>query len=232
MKTAIMQPYFLPQIGYFSMISAVNSFYIYEDVNFNSSVWVNRNTFLNAGRIFLATIPLEKKSHKLKINDLKIIKRQNWVNKITKSIQQSYSKALSFKYVFPFFQNIINYNTDNLSEYLTYQIKEICNFLNIKTKIYSSVIFNNSHLKGEDRVIDICIKSRTNTYINRYGGANYYKKDNFKKYNIELKFIKEDFLSYAQVNANKFNAPLSIIDLLMNVSRDQYYKHLFSYKIF
>lgn len=34
MKLAIMQPYFLPYIGYFQMVKAVDQFVFYDDVNF------------------------------------------------------------------------------------------------------------------------------------------------------------------------------------------------------
>lgn len=43
MKTAIMQPYFLPYIGYFQLIKAVDTFVIYDDVNYIKQGWIKRH---------------------------------------------------------------------------------------------------------------------------------------------------------------------------------------------
>ena len=58
MKIAIMQPYFLPYIGYFQLINAVDVFVIYDDVNYIKKGWINRNTILVNGKGFLFNIPL------------------------------------------------------------------------------------------------------------------------------------------------------------------------------
>ena len=44
MKVAIMQPYFMPYIGYFQLINAVDKFIIYDDVNYINRGWINRNS--------------------------------------------------------------------------------------------------------------------------------------------------------------------------------------------
>lgn len=41
MKIAIMQPYFLPYIGYFQMIKAVDKFVFYDDVNFERIIFIS-----------------------------------------------------------------------------------------------------------------------------------------------------------------------------------------------
>lgn len=46
MKLAIMQPYFMPYIGYFQLIKAVDKFVIYDDVNYINRGWINRNNIL------------------------------------------------------------------------------------------------------------------------------------------------------------------------------------------
>jgi len=46
MKLGIMQPYFLPYIGYWQLINAVDKYVIYDDVNFINRGWINRNNIL------------------------------------------------------------------------------------------------------------------------------------------------------------------------------------------
>ena len=42
-KTSIMQPYFLPYIGYWQMMNAVDTFMILDDVNYIRQGWIHRN---------------------------------------------------------------------------------------------------------------------------------------------------------------------------------------------
>jgi hypothetical protein len=49
MKLGIMQPYFLPYIGYWQLINAVDKYVIYDDVNFINKSWINRNNILLNG---------------------------------------------------------------------------------------------------------------------------------------------------------------------------------------
>ena len=46
MKLGIMQPYFLPYIGYWQLLNIVDVFVIYDDVNYIKRGWINRNRLL------------------------------------------------------------------------------------------------------------------------------------------------------------------------------------------
>ena len=46
MKLAVMQPYFVPYLGYWQLLHAVDRFVIYDDVNFIVRGWINRNRIL------------------------------------------------------------------------------------------------------------------------------------------------------------------------------------------
>lgn len=59
MILGIMQPYFLPYIGYFQLMKAVDRYVIYDDVNYIKGGWINRNNLLVNGRKQLFTIALE-----------------------------------------------------------------------------------------------------------------------------------------------------------------------------
>lgn len=46
MKLGVMQPYFMPYIGYFQLMKAVDKYVVYDDVNYIKGGWVNRNHIL------------------------------------------------------------------------------------------------------------------------------------------------------------------------------------------
>ena len=59
MKLAIMQPYLFPYIGYFQLIHAVDTFVVYDDVNFIKGGWINRNFILSQGKKSRITLQLK-----------------------------------------------------------------------------------------------------------------------------------------------------------------------------
>ena len=58
MKIAIMQPYFLPYIGYWQLINAVDKFIIYDDIKYTKKGWINRNRFLSNGCDSVFSLPI------------------------------------------------------------------------------------------------------------------------------------------------------------------------------
>ena len=67
MKLAIMQPYFMPYVGYFQLINSVDQFIIYDNIQYTKKGWINRNRILVNGKDQLITLPLKKDSDYFRI---------------------------------------------------------------------------------------------------------------------------------------------------------------------
>jgi len=93
-----MQPYVFPYIGYFQLIELADVFVFYDDVNFIKQGWINRNNVLANNKSLLFTIPLNKISSFVKINEVIINENffNKWQNKFLRTIEQSYKKAPFF----------------------------------------------------------------------------------------------------------------------------------------
>ena len=59
MKLGIMQPYFMPYIGYFQLMKAVDKYVVYNDVNYIKGGSVARNNIIVQGKKQLFTIQLQ-----------------------------------------------------------------------------------------------------------------------------------------------------------------------------
>jgi len=68
-RVAIMQPYFLPYIGYFQLINAVDEFIIYDNIQFSKKGWFHRNRLLQNGKDEYFTLPLKKDSDFLDVKE-------------------------------------------------------------------------------------------------------------------------------------------------------------------
>lgn len=214
MKLAIMQPYFLPYIGYWQLINAVDTFVLFDDVNFINRGWINRNRLLANCNEHLFTIPLEKASQNKKINEISIVDDDKWKTKLLKTIELGYKKSQYFGSIFPIVEEIILNREKNLSNYITHSIKRICSFLNInKTILLSSEIKKNDGLKGQEKILEICKLLYADCYLNLPGGSDLYSKEIFNENNISLKFIKMNAITYNQ-QIDGFIPNLSFLDVL------------------
>ena len=215
MKLAIMQPYFLPYIGYWQLIDAVDTFVLLDDVNFIKKGYINRNSILLNGKAHLFTIPIEKISQNKLIKDTKLKFNNKDKENFLKTINMAYKKAPYFINFYPILEDIIFNNDNDLTSYIKYSIDKINAYLDIKTEILiSSEINKNNILKGQDRIIEINKKLKSSQYINTIGGLDLYNYKDFEKENIKLSFLKIKEIKYKQFQ-QEYIPNLSIIDIMM-----------------
>lgn len=65
-------------------------------------------------------------------------------------------------------------------------------------------------------MIDICKSMGADIYYNAIGGKELYHSDEFKENGIQLYFLKTGDIVYQQGTSKRFEANLSIIDVMMN----------------
>lgn len=214
MKIAIMQPYFLPYIGYFQLINSVDIFVIYDNIEYTKKGWINRNRYLLNGHASYFTVPINSASDFLSIKERSIYNNFDR-NKFLRQITNAYRKAPNFQHTFPLLEEIVGYKSNNLFDYILNSVILTCNYLDIKTQIIKSSDININHdLKNSDKVIAICKQLNSSIYINPIGGIELYSAKEFNKHEIEINFLKSNPFNYEQFS-NEFVPWLSILDVLM-----------------
>lgn len=218
MKLAVMQPYFLPYIGYYQLMKAVDVFVFYDDVTFIKQGWINRNRMLLNGKSYTFNLEMKGASSYLEINKIKVGNNQK---KLLKTFTQAYKKAPFFKNIEPLFYRIFESTENNLAKYIIGSNQLIASHIGLKTKfMVSSDIEKNNSLKGQDKIIEICKKLAATKYFNPIGGKDLYSKGDFANNRIQLSFLQSRKIIYRQF-ANDFIPWLSIIDVLMFNSIDE-----------
>ena len=193
MKVACMQPYFLPYIGYWQLIHAVDKFVILDDVQYITKGWVNRNKIIVNGKEKWITIPLKNANRNRMINEIEICDKSLWLPKFERSIKYNFKNSIFFKEIYELIDCILNNEENNLSKFLLNSISSICNYLGIKTDILvSSSCSPKRELKGESRIIEICKNIGASSYINLPGGKNLYNNSSFSEEGIDLHFLEEN----------------------------------------
>lgn len=134
-----------------------------------------------------------------------------------KTIENSYRRSRFFDDFFPVVKNVLEYQSDNIADFVTNSIVLISRYLSLKTKIVkTSRCYKNNNMDGVNRVVDICKRERATVYINAQGGRLLYDSKAFQEEKIQLRFLKTKLFDYKK-NGAEFIPYLSIIDLLMNV---------------
>lgn len=228
MKLAIMQPYFVPYIGYFQLMAAVDRFVLFDDVSFINRGWINRNRILVGGREHLMTIPLRGASQNQLINQIALDDDLSWRGKLLKTIEQSYRKAPFYAETMPLVKDMLSCPETMLAPWLRYSLTAVHAWLELPCQIVaSSAQYENQDYKGARRILDICRQEQASVYVNAPGGKDLYAPADFAALGMQLRFLQPRLAEYDQ-GGPAFMPGLSIIDVLMHQGRAATRRAVFS----
>jgi hypothetical protein len=227
MKLAIMQPYFLPYIGYFQLVSAVDRFIVYDNIQYTKKGWINRNRILVNGKDEYITLPLKKGSDYLNVDQRVLADTFEQDAQATlRKIAGVYRKAPHFRDVFPLLEAIYRYDNPNLFQFIFHSLKEVCRYLQIGTElVVSSTIAIDHGLRAEEKVKALCKAVGADVYVNPIGGTELYTRADFASLGIDLQFLKANPIEYKQFN-HPFVPWLSVLDVMMFNSTQQVREYL------
>jgi hypothetical protein len=229
MKLGIMQPYFMPYIGYFQLMKAVDKYVVYDDVNYIKGGWVNRNHILINGEKEMFTVTLQKASQNKLFNEIVI---GDDFKKLMKTLQMNYSRAINFDQTMVLMERIISFPNKQLAVFIANSFREILSYLSVETEILmSSEIPKDNSLRGKDKIIQICEILGADTYYNAVGGKNLYDQEEFREHGITLNFVDSLPQVYSQLHTREFVSGLSMVDVLMNNTKDEVNRLLDSFQL-
>jgi hypothetical protein len=220
---SIHQPNFFPWLGYFDKIIKSDIFIFLDDVQFpkTGGTWSNRVMVLNQGVSQWLTVPIERNYTGTKnVNEIFFSSKENWRDRIVKSIRGAYRKAPFFSEVINDIEILINNPVDNLSDYNKNTILEICKLLKIDlSKIKSSSDYPTSSFATE-RLIELTLGMEGNVYMCGGGASGYQEDEMFLNAGVILQYQNFASKEYKQINTDTFVNGLTIIDALMNCGYD------------
>jgi hypothetical protein len=220
MKVAIMQPYFFPYIGYFSLIKHTDKFILFDPVQYIRHGWIDRNRVLkqNEGWLYIQ-VPLLNKNRDSFIKDLIIDNSQNWKDKIVAQLQPyKQKKALYYFKVINLLKKIFDKEYKTIVELNLEILKTICDYLKIEAEfsVFSQMNLEIEKVGAPDEwALNICkALTNVNEYWNPPGGKSFFDKTKYEKSGINLYFQNVLITPYCQ-NTITFEPGLSILDVLM-----------------
>lgn len=220
MKLAIMQPYFFPYIGYFQLMNIVDTWVVFDEIQYIDKGWINRNRILHPDiekEWQYMTVPVKKRGRLDRICDISINMDETWQDQILGKLTSYKRKAPNYRETLRFVSDCFDSNETNLSKYLTSTLKATAKALQIKTNILvqSEMNLDLGVIKHPGQwALRISEHMNASEYINPHGGTNIFKEDEFKRSGIKLRFIRPQLEKYIQ-RRGTFVPGLSIIDVMM-----------------
>lgn len=217
MKCSIMQPTYLPWLGYFNLIASVDAFVFFDDVQFSKGSWHNRNRVLTPGGVRWITVPV-KQHYQQEIHNVQIVNPSNWKNKQLNLLTGSYSQSRYFDDIQFLLKTISEFKGSSLCELNIALICEFAKKLDLKCKFYRA---SSLDVFGDrtQRLVDICKTLNCDVYISPAGAREYLLADgDFELSGIDLRFQNYVPHSHAQIwNNDLFISHLSMVDAIANV---------------
>ena len=237
MKLAIMQPYTFPYIGYFQLIFYVDKWVVFDDTQYISKGWINRNRILHPDvkkewQYF--TVPLKTHSRESRIKDVAINDEFEWRNQFLGKLTSYKKKAPFYTETVEFIGDCISFRCSSLSEWVVHSLKSTCNYLEIpfNYSIYSKMVINTQNVEHAGQwALEIADALEAAEYVNPPGGYNIFNENEFLERNIELRFLKPNLSPYVQ-RRGCFVPGLSIVDIMMWNEKDRIHDMLTDYEIF
>jgi len=217
-KLAIMQPYFFPYLGYYSLIRHTDKFILLDVVQFIRHGWIERNRILKPqeGWQYIST-PLEKFSMGTKIEDVLIRRSENWQDKLIQQLGHYKKRSPFYMETINVVQDSINVKTTSIVQLNKNILEKTCEYIGFSPRIniYSEMSLEIDEVKHSGEwALNISKSMGAEEYINPTGGIEIFNKRQFEDAEIKLTFMGNKLSRYPQ-RRNSFESGLSIIDVMM-----------------
>jgi hypothetical protein len=213
---AILQPGYLPWLGFFDQLRRCDVFVYYDDVQFDKHGWRNRNRIKSpAGSLWLTVPVLTGGRQGQAIMDAEIDDRVPWQRKHLASIAQNYARA-------PYLSDYL----DELEEVLKRPWKRLVDldiavaalmsgWLGIRRTIARSSELDIGGDQSE-RLLNICRHFGARRYLSGDSARNYLDLALFRHSGISVEWQNYGHPRYPQLHGD-FLPYMSALDLVLNM---------------
>lgn len=224
MKYAIMQPYFFPYLGYYSLIKESDRFILFDDVQFIRHGWIERNRTLKPveGWQYIA-VPLEKFSLGTKIKDATIRSNEDWREKMIRQLEHYKKKSPFYAETIQVIRAALDIETSSIVQLNKNILIATCRYIGLPLEIdvFSEMNLAIDPVSGPGEwALNITKALGGTEYINPTGGVEIFDKAQYDAAGISLEFLGNNLPPYSQRRA-AFEPGLSIVDAMMFNSPEQ-----------
>lgn len=218
MRIAILQPTYLPWLGWFDIADQVDSLVILDDVAFSKQSWQQRNRLRTPQGLEYVTVPA-RTAGRMGQPILEVeIADARFASRLERTVSGNYGRAPYYDAIFPSFCTALRTATEtgNLSKLNTGLIDWFCDELGITTRRFNSSELDVNGKRG-DYVAALCETLEADDYLSPAGAEAYLLEDRVAFDNRGIKVWLQEYRhpEYRQV-FKPFIPYASTLDLLFN----------------
>jgi hypothetical protein len=215
----VLQPGYLPWLGYFDLLQKADIFVHYDDVQFDKHGWRNRNRVKGPNGTIWLTVPIRHSGRTgQSILEVEIDDREDWRRRHLSTIAQSYARARFTGAIVPRLRNIIENPWPRLVDLDLALIDWLAAEMGIATPRYRASELDIGGDRNE-RLINLCRHFRATRYISGNAAQDYLDQARFAAAGIEVVWHNYAHPSYTQQHG-LFVPYLSVLDLILNVGEE------------
>lgn len=221
----IMQPTYIPWLGYFDLIDQADVFVLLDDVQLARRSWQVRNRIRRSdGEELMLSIPIRKTAHRdeLILSDARVNDHTGWRRKHLASLHGSYTSTPFGSSAVAIWDACLASENDSLTDLHADAISRVMRVLGLDVDFIRA---SNLAARGsrDDRLLSICRAIDAKHYLSALGSAAYISQNDpegvFAETGIELSYQHYEHPQYDQAGLN-FMPYLGIVDLIANVGPD------------
>lgn len=218
-RVAISQSNYLPWKGYFDLIHDVDLFVFYDDVQYTTRDWRNRNLIKTPHGAKWLSIPVGADRNR-RICNVEMTDSA-WQTAHWQRLRQVYGKARHFSRYESFFRDVyLGRVWSGLSKLNQYLIEHIAaDFLGIATEIGDASRLKLTS-KNQDRILDILRAVGADVYVSGPAAKAYLDPERFTA--SKMKLVWKDYSGYPEYTQffPPFEHAVTVLDLLFHVGPD------------
>jgi hypothetical protein len=215
MKLVVMQPTYLPWVGYFDLMDQSDTFVFYDTVQFEKQSWQQRNRIKTAQGPQWLTVPVYQ-SLGQRIDAVRTNNATPWRHKHWMALVTNYSRAPFWGQYGPMFKAVYDEAWESLAELNIRLITDIAQALGVASKTVraSSLMAFGGH--KEEPLVSLCSHLGATTYLSPIGAKAYLTSDDlFRRQGVALEFHTYEHPVWPQ-QFGAFVPHVSAIDLLLH----------------
>lgn len=220
MKLGIMQPYFFPYLGHFSLIAAVDEWVVFDISQYTPKSWMSRNRVLHpkVGWQYI-NVPLSNSSISIKTHEARILN-------LDEALANALGKLSHYKGKAPFYNDTValvrrvfaaTKGRADLVSLNVNSLQEVCAYLslNFRHRICSAMNLQfPAEMAAGDWALHISRQLGASHYINPASGQALFDPEKFAAHGITLQFAQPQEFTY-ETRPYEYTPHLSVLDVLM-----------------
>jgi WbqC-like protein len=215
LRVVVLQPSYLPWLGYFDQLHRSDVFVLYDDVQYDKHGWRNRNRIKTPAGAQWLTVPVLTHGQGRPANRaVRLDAREPWGRKHLAALRVNYAKAPAFDEVLGALAPVLEASWTHLLDVDRAVLEVLCGVLGLRREIRLSSELGVPGTRTE-RLVAICETLGATVYLSGDAAATYLDEGLFRARGIEVEYHRYRHPVYRQLHG-PFVPYLSVVDLLMN----------------